>query len=67
MTKTKSPQKRAKLPNHGFLSSNQRTAYFLAPNPEMPTSGELESGDPLFFTPPPPPPPINMGMPEDII
>ena len=32
MTKTKSDQKRAKLPNHGFLSSNQRTAYFLAPN-----------------------------------
>ena len=32
---------------------------------EMPTSGELESGDPLFFNPPPPP--INMGMPEDII
>ena len=31
---------------------------------EMPTSGELESGDPLFFNPPPP---INMGMPEDII
>ena len=30
---------------------------------EMPTSGELESGDPLFFNPPP----INMGMPEDII
>lgn len=34
MTKTKSAQKRAKLPNHGFLSSNQRTAYFLAPNLE---------------------------------
>ena len=34
MTKTKSPRKRAKLPNHGFLSSNQRTAYFLAPNLE---------------------------------
>ena len=31
---------------------------------EMPTSGELESGDPLFFNPPRP---INMGMPEDII
>lgn len=34
MTKTKSLKKRAKLPNHGFLSSNQRTAYFLAPNLE---------------------------------
>lgn len=34
MTKTKSAQKRAKLPNHGFLSSNQRTAYFLATNLE---------------------------------
>ena len=30
---------------------------------EMPTSGELESGDPLFFNPPA----INMGMHEDII
>ena len=34
MTKTKSAQKRAKLPNYGFLSSNQRTAYFLASNLE---------------------------------
>lgn len=34
MTQKKSAQKRAKLPNHGFLSSNQRTAYFLAPNLE---------------------------------
>lgn len=35
MIKTKSAQKRAKLPNHGFLSSNQRTAYFLAPNTQQ--------------------------------
>ena len=34
MTQKKSAQKRAKLPNYGFLSSNQRTAYFLAPNLE---------------------------------
>ena len=31
MTKPKSAQKRAKLPNHGFLSSNQRIAYFSRP------------------------------------
>ena len=44
---------------------------------EMPTSGELKSGDPLFFTTPPPwkfnepfqhsPPLIYMGMTDDII